>query len=144
MKKILSICLILMLVNTNVMAGEVYDNIYENAEIKHEGVREISYSQFLELRDSGEPYVLLDVLMLGSYSRGHIPGAENFPVPEIIVENAEKRLNKNASIVVYCGSSHCMASVMAAKKLGELGYKNIVDFKGGLQEWQEKGNKLVK
>jgi rhodanese-related sulfurtransferase len=30
----------------------------------------------------------------------------------------------------------------AAKKLTDLGY-NVVDYKGGLKEWQEKGNKIA-
>jgi len=55
---------------------------------------------------------------------------------------AEKRLSKNDHIIVYCGSFQCAASTQASKKLSGLGY-NVLDYKGGLKEWQDNGNKLV-
>ena len=38
---------------------------------------------------------------------------------------------------------HHGASTAAAKKLSGIGYR-VLDYKGGLKEWQEKGNNLVK
>lgn len=107
-----------------------------------EGVEEITYERFMNIRKSGEKYVLLDVLSPDSYDKGHIEGAQSFPAETINKATAEKRLSKDDRIIVYCGSFQCAASTEAAKKLSGLGY-NVVDYKGGLKEWQEKGNKLV-
>lgn len=120
----------------------VYDDIY-NAVPEKDGVKEITYEQFQKIRDSKEKYVLFDVLGSDSYASGHIEGALSFPVDTINKETASKRLAKDSKIIVYCGSFQCHASTMAAKKLSGLGY-NVLDYKGGLKEWQEKGNKLVK
>jgi len=123
------------------VAQSVFATISENAKIA-EGTREISYEQFLELRFSGEAYVLLDVLMADTYAQGHIAGARNFPVTEITAERAKELLNTSDNLVVYCGSFACHASTKAAQQLEDLGY-TVVDYKGGLAEWQEKGNALV-
>lgn len=119
-----------------------YDKISQNTAVK-DGVKEIPYEEFTKIRNSGENYVLLDVLSAESYRNGHIKGAANFPVGEINAETAAKRLSKNQNIIVYCGSFMCSASTSAAKKLSGLGY-DVLDYKGGLKEWQEKGNQLVK
>lgn len=120
--------------------GGVYEAVLEKAADK-DGVREITYEQFQEIRDSKEDYVLLDVLGEESFKKGHIEGAKNFPYKTITKESAGGTLSKDDKIVVYCGGFLCKASTKAAKKLRELGYK-VVDYKGGLQEWKEKGNTL--
>lgn len=121
--------------------GTVCAQIIEEATEK-EGVKEISYDQFMAIRSSGEGYVLLDVLTPENYAEGHIEGAASFPVDTITEETALARLSKDVLIVVYCGSFMCKASTKAAQELSELGY-NVLDYKGGLQEWQEKENLLV-
>lgn len=107
------------------------------------GVKEITYEQFMEIRNSGEKFILLDVLSADSYRQGHIQGARSFPLEAINRQSAEKMIPKGAPVIVYCGSFQCAASTTAAKKLRGLGY-NVLDYKGGLKEWQDKGNKLVK
>jgi rhodanese-related sulfurtransferase len=105
-------------------------------------VKKISYDEFLEIRKSGKPYTLLDVLSSESYDMGHIEVAKSFPVDEINQDTAEKRLPEEEQIIVYCGSFACQASTEAAKKLSDMGY-DVLEYDGGLKEWQEKGNKLV-
>gem|GEM_PF-302572 len=107
-----------------------------------DGVKEITYKQFMKIRDSGEKYVLLDVLSADSFNKGHIEGAVFFPVDTINKETASQRLSKDDHIIVYCGSFLCTASTGAAKKLAGLGY-DVLDYKGGLEEWQKMGNKLI-
>lgn len=120
----------------------VFEKLTVEAKVK-DGVREISYGQFTALRKSKEPYLLLDVLSKDSYRNGHIKGAISFPVDTINKETAAKAIPKGSHVVVHCGSFACGASTNAAKKLSELGYE-VLDYKGGLKEWQEKGNRLVK
>jgi len=109
---------------------------------KKGGVREISYDQFVELRKIvNEDIVVIDVLGETTYEKGHIMDAISMPVYKITKESAGEMLPANAGIIVYCGGFSCDASTAAAKKLDDLGY-NVVDYKGGLEEWQKKGNKL--
>ena len=151
MKRIIIVVIVMVLLCASLLyASEVkrgdvemttFDKIAKEALVK-EDVREISYEQFQELRKSGEEYVLLDVLSPDSYRSGHIDGAESFYVATIKEESASQRLSRDSKIVVYCGSFRCGASSNATRMLSKLGY-NVVDYKGGLQEWKEKGNQLV-
>lgn len=120
--------------------GAFHETVKE-ATVK-DGVKEITYDQLMDIKNSGEKYVLLDVLSKESYNKGHIPGAKSFPLKTINAENAANMLSKDDHIIVYCGSFKCRASVEAAKALSALGY-NVVDYKGGLADWQDKGSKLV-
>jgi rhodanese-related sulfurtransferase len=119
-----------------------FDHIAASATVKN-GIREITYEQFQEIRNSKENYILLDVLTPEHYNAGHIEGALSFPVYDINNDNAAKKLSKDAKIVVYCANFHCSASTNAARELAQLGY-DVLDYKGGIKEWKEKGNGLIK
>ena len=123
------------------MNTSVYSKIAANASLKN-GVKEITYDQFMQIRNSGQTYILLDVLPASSYAKGHIEGARSFPLETINKDTVSAMLSKDSDIIVYCGSFQCGASTSAAKQLSDLGYK-VLDYKGGRQEWQDKGNKLV-
>lgn len=120
----------------------IYDKVSKETVMK-DGVLEITYEQFKEIRDSGEKYILIDTLPTESYASGHIEGAISFPADTINKESTEKLLSKNDNIIVYCGSFSCGASTYSAETLSGLGYK-VLDYKGGLKEYQEKGEVLVK
>ncbi len=119
-----------------------FEEAYNKSVVK-EGAREITYEQFMKIRNSPGKYVLFDVRSEESYKAGHIDGALSFPLKTINKATAEKLLTKDLKIIVYSGSFDCHASTLSAKTLSSLGYK-VVDYKGGIKEWQEKGNKLVK
>lgn len=119
-----------------------YDEAYKNAKLNQQDVREISYEEFMRIKNHKEGYVLLDVLSVESFNKNHIPRAESFPLDMINKESAEKRVIKEAKVIVYCGGFGCHASTAAAKALSGLGYK-VLDYKGGLEEWGGKGNKFA-
>lgn len=110
---------------------------------KQEEVTQVTYDQFMNIRKSDKKYFIIDVLAPESYNKGHIEGAFSFPVETINRETVGKILPKDSKIITYCASFQCPASTDAAKKLAALGY-DVVDYKGGLKEWQERGNKLAK
>jgi len=88
--------------------------------------------------DKGEDFYLIDVLSANSFEARHIPGAKNAPNgPEFLKQFEEQvKAPRNAEIIVYCGSSTCMASVQAADTLEKAGYTNVVHYKDGIAGWQ--------
>jgi len=100
--------------------------------------RKISREELVRMRDSKEAFKLVDVLSGESYGREHIPGAISLPLEEIEAR-AGDMLRKEEAIVVYCGSFECQASTKAAEKLIAMGYKNVLDYKGGLKDYKEGG-----
>lgn len=90
----------------------------------------------MQMMNSGKKLTLVDVLPKDSYFREHIKGAISLPLAEL-EEEAAKVLRKDDLIVTYCASFACQASTKAAEKLVSLGYKNVLDYKGGLKYYRE-------
>lgn len=91
--------------------------------------------------DRDEDFTLVDVLSSRHFEEEHIKGAINCPADEI-EGNAKTLFNENDKIVVYCSGYGCTASHEAARKLVELGYKNVWRFEGGINEWKKAGYPL--
>lgn len=81
-------------------------------------------------------FKLVDVLDKEHYDREHIKGAISLPLQDL-EKRAKDLLKKDDVIVVYCASFDCQASTKAAEKLLSLGYKNVLDYKGGLKNYKE-------
>ena len=105
-------------------------------------VENITKNQLKEKLDNEANLKLVNVLPKENFEEKHIPGSLNIPVDQI-EEKAPQRLDKNEKIVVYCANFECSASPKAAKKLEKLGYKNVYDYEGGIEDWQDAGFKLV-
>ncbi|MBI2649920.1 rhodanese-like domain-containing protein [Candidatus Woesearchaeota archaeon] len=106
-------------------------------------IKFISIEQLLEMMENKDKFKLVEVLREEKYKEGHIPGAINIPVDELS-EAAKEQLKKTDTIVVYCASYHCNASTNAAKMLLEMGYRNVLDFKGSKKAWVDAGLELEK
>jgi rhodanese-related sulfurtransferase len=96
----------------------------------------------LELIVGQRSAVVVEVLPPSYYDRGHIPGAVNLPLQGF--EAVAQRLlpRRDQSVVVYCQSSTCNNSHLAAKKLEALGYEKVSVFAGGKAEWANSGHSL--
>ncbi len=93
------------------------------------------------LANSHGQTVLVDVRTASDYAAGHIPGAINIYILDIT--EGDPRLADAKTIVVY-SSGQDMLSWAAAKKMLALGYKNVMDFRGGLAEWKNNGGAVTK
>jgi len=85
-----------------------------------------------------KPYILADARDVDSYDSAHIPGA--IPIPADQVDQLADNYDRNIDVITYCSSYSCQASTLAAKKFIQKGFKHVLDFKGGLAEWEEQGN----
>lgn len=78
--------------------------------------------------------VVVDVRKPESYAAGHIPGAINVYLPDI--RKSDERLGHANRIIVYGKGFTDPLGVAAAKRLVAEGYKNVWEFKGGMEAWQ--------
>jgi rhodanese-related sulfurtransferase len=93
----------------------------------------------------GEPGLHLWNVLTEEYYKGEsIEGSKWIPVTKLAEALRNSSLPKDAQIVVYCGSPECPASTKAAELLGQLGFKNVKAFEGGLKEWKALGYPLTK
>jgi rhodanese-related sulfurtransferase len=98
-------------------------------------ITKISTKDLKEMMDSGKKFKLVDVLPGEHYEKEHIKGAISIPLDEI-EEKADTLLDRDELIVTYCAGFKCSASTGAAEKLVSMGYKNVRDYKGGLQDYK--------
>lgn len=101
-------------------------------------IKLITLEQLLEMQINNEPFTLVETLTDEDYKKGHIPGAINIP-SDAIVRRAKDEVGKDDTVVTYCANYACQASTIAAKKLLDTGYSNVLDFKGGKQAWVDAG-----
>jgi len=104
------------------------------------------------MRDRREPFLLLDAL----------GGPQTLPGAVQVVEAAKPgRLgdyieqefgqwlirqtggNRNMAVVVFCKSSHCWMSYNAALRAIDLGYRNVLWYRGGIEAWNGAGLQTV-
>ena len=88
---------------------------------------------------SSSPPVLLEALPPKYYLDGHMPGALHFPHDRARALARSLLPDNNAPIVVYCASSSCQNSHLAANVLASLGYARVSVFTGGKKDWIEAG-----
>lgn len=86
--------------------------------------------------------LLLDARAGAAFAAGHIPGALSLPLQEFsrVFPGLEPRLRRAGLLVVYCSDRTCGDSPELARRLWEKGLKNLLLFKGGMEEWTEKGH----
>jgi len=83
--------------------------------------------------DAGAAPFLLDVREPAELEKnGYIAGAVNIPVRNVL-KNLDKLPAQDQPIVIYCGSGHRGAMVMASLRM--LGYADVRNMGGGLGAW---------
>lgn len=84
----------------------------------------------------GKDVQLIDVRFPNEFNNGHIEGAININSFDFLYfEENVLKLDKEKPIYVYCYSG--VRSRRACKKLANMGFKNIYDFKAGYKAWSK-------
>ena len=98
----------------------------------------VSKDRLSELLAAGS-VVLVDARLPGEYGAGHIEGAINIPYEKLpeYYEKLTATVPLDAAIVCYCRSVTCDDSANFARELEFLGYKNVILYKGGWDEWSQ-------
>jgi rhodanese-related sulfurtransferase len=71
-------------------------------------------------------------------STGRLPNAINIYLPDIRGGNAQ--LQEAKKIVVYGADWTDPLPIAGAKRLLVFGYQNVYQYRGGVEEWREKGH----
>lgn len=78
---------------------------------------------------------LVEALPARYYEKAHLPGAINVPHDRVDELAPQLLRDRDARIVVYCADTACQNSSVAARRLVELGYRNVLDYEAGKQDW---------
>ena len=95
-------------------------------------IREVNYDTLMLMLRNNSSILLIDVRSPQEYAENRINSAINIPEYEINSKIIRKIPNKNTPIILYCQSG--IRSTKSYKNLEKLGYTNLYNLKGGLDE----------
>jgi rhodanese-related sulfurtransferase len=89
--------------------------------------------------ERGDKFRLVDVRDTPDYEREHIPGAVHLLIAEMNPQKAESMFAKNDLIVTYSLDADCPAKRIAAQKLLDYGFRNVLAYEGSWKDWKSAG-----
>ena len=119
----------------------VWGDLKSKQEIKNEAIAKaphISTQQLSGYLSAEEKFFLLDVRTEEEFQAGHIQGAQWFPRGKLEYYIQERIKDPDSKIVLYCRTGG--RSALATLTLKDMGYRNVVDLKGGFKGWVTEGN----
>ena len=97
------------------------------------------YKQEIEKADSPQ---LVDVRTPDEFNEGHLEGAININYHGNKLKEQFAALDREKAVYVYCRSGGRSGKTSAI--LQDMGFKEVIDMKGGITKWQKEGYKVVK
>ena len=107
-----------------------------------QAVPEVSVEEVRARMTRGEGPTLIDVRDPDEYREGSIPGAVAISRGFLEFKAQDAFPDANTPLVVFCLSG--LRSLLAAKALHDLGYRNVASMAGGVRRWKELHYPLVK
>ena len=113
-------------------------HLKELLEKAQEEITEISAEE-LDL----ENMVLIDVREADEFASGQIPATTLFTIPRGKLEFAvDDKLLEYADHQVVCYCLKGARGLLGAKTLKDLGFKNVLNLKGGIENWVRSGRSI--
>lgn len=97
----------------------------------------IESTELVDRLNAGQAPVILDVRTAQEYAQGHIPGAINIPVNDLVSRGAELKPFRDQEIVVYCQTGPRAA--YAGHVLKKNGFAEVRDLQGHIHQWLANG-----
>lgn len=90
--------------------------------------------------------MLLDARTADAYRASHIAGALSLPLGEFVevFSRLEAELRQAGLLIVYCSDPTCGDSPELARRLWDGGFRKLLLFKGGMEEWIGRGHAVEK
>ena len=120
-------------------------------EVERGNYRVVTTDELKQWIDSKKDMLIVDTMPYeASYKKGHVPGALQFlfPIPDMNTWDTKETdgksradyetllgVDKDKTIVIYCGFVKCTRSHNGAAWAVKLGYKNVYRYPGGIFAW---------
>jgi rhodanese-related sulfurtransferase len=106
--------------------------------------RRITMEEFDRMRKEKD-VVVLDVRTPREFGEGHVAGAVNVSVAGVPLKQFDEqvgKLDKDKTYLVHCARG--VRSAAAVSRMQRLGFKHLLDYSGGMDEWRKAGKPLEK
>ncbi|WP_457610008.1 rhodanese-like domain-containing protein [Lutibacter sp.] len=93
-----------------------------------------------EFKEKSKDHQIIDVRTPSEFKEGFIEGAKNINLKDDDFAKEITSLDKDKPVYIYCRSGH--RSGIAAKKMIDLGFKEVYDLQGGILNWEQSNNEV--
>jgi len=132
---VIGIISIIILVGASYFLFSQVSEIDQKNEDGYQDISSIELNSIMENKD----FLLINVHI--PYD-GEIEGTDLFIPFNKISANLDKLpADKSSKIIIYCRSGSMSAA--ASKELAQIGYTNILNLPGGMNDWRENGFKVI-
>lgn len=100
-------------------------------------VQIINTEELKEKMDKGEKFILLDVRDTPDYEEEHIIGAVHLLISEMNEQKVDSMFDKDNLIITYSEDINCPAKKIAAEKLIDYGFENVIAYDESWRAWKE-------
>jgi len=90
-----------------------------------------------DVRSAGDHRTLIDVRETGEFQQGYIPGAQHLSRGFLEIQIESRVPRRDTPITLYCAGG--TRSLLAARTLSEMGYRDVQSLAGGFQAWKQQG-----
>jgi len=106
-----------------------------------DGTKKVTAEEVVELATNIPDLIIIDARKTSDReSAGWIEGSVGLPDYDTNAESLAKHIpSKSSPVLFYCNGVKCGRSVKSSKVAVQAGYKNIYWFRGGWEEWTQKG-----
>ena len=104
--------------------------------------QELNCTDFENKINTDSNFILVDVRTPKEYRNSHMKNAVNVSYFHSWFSDSIQKLNHNKTIYMYCETQH--RSPLASRKMKKMGFKTIIDLKGGFMKWENNKMPVVK
>jgi rhodanese-related sulfurtransferase len=95
-----------------------------------------------DFKNKSDNQTIVDIRTPQEFKEGHIKGAVNINYFDKNFLNEISKFDKTKPIFIYCRSGNRTSS--ASKKIAKLGFKQVNDLQGGILNWKNSNNEIIK
>jgi len=103
--------------------------------------KDLSTQEVKAYLEGGQKVLLVNSLSDIEFAENYIPGSVNIPC-HLLATSKELPQDKAAPIITYCLGPKCIFFKLAAVELAQMGYTNVMTYKGGIPDWVKAGYPL--
>lgn len=100
-------------------------------------VEEVTPQELKHLLKDGENLTLVDIRERDEFAQGHLPEAIFVPRGYLELEIEQIQFDRDKPVVLYCAGG--VRSLLAARNLKEMGYRDARSLIGGYNAWKDAG-----
>lgn len=109
-----------------------------------DGVTKVSAEEMIDLVGSADYVMIIDSRIRSDREQGFIEGSISLPDRYTDCDSLSVEvIDRSVPVVFYCNGPKCGRSARAVQIAQQCGYSSLYWFRGGMEEWNQKGYPVV-